>query len=204
MSLIHRIQSAIRLNRDTYLLRILSSEIANSAKPGQFVNVKCCSGLKAYLRRPISICAVDREANTFDIVFQVRGKGTELLCQFQEQEEIDIMGPLGNGFSLSNEDETILAMGGGIGIFPLLQLLREHPAKRKIAVLGFRCKELIVLEEEFKAACDALLIATDDGSFGHKGYVTDILQGKLSEEHINKVFMCGPAIMMKKGVALCR
>jgi dihydroorotate dehydrogenase electron transfer subunit len=203
MNLNHTIQSAMRLNEDTYLLRILSPEIANSAKPGQFVNVKCCSGLNAYLRRPISICAIDREAKTFDIVFQVRGKGTELLCQFQEQDEINIMGPLGNGFSLCKEDETILVMGGGIGIFPLLQLLREHPAKQKIAVLGFRTKGLIVLEEAFKAACNELLIATDDGSFGHKGFVTDILQKKLSEERVDKVFMCGPAIMMKKGVGLC-
>lgn len=204
MELIHKVQHTKQLNADTWLLRILAPEIARQAGPGQFVNVKCCSGLNAYLRRPISLCSLDREQGTFDIVFQVRGKGTELLCRFEEQDDIDVMGPLGKGFSLNPDDETLIAMGGGIGVFPLLQLLKEHPAKKKIAILGFRNKDLVVLEEAFQSVCDTLLIATDDGSYGWKGFVTDLLEKKLKEEKISKVSMCGPTIMMKKGVALCQ
>lgn len=199
-----RVQAVERLNSDTVLLRILSERIVREAHPGQFVNVKCCEGLNAYLRRPISICKIDRDKQTFDIVFQIRGAGTELLSSICESDTIDVMGPFGKGFSLMEEDGRIVVLGGGIGIFPLLELLREHPARHKTAILGFRSKELIVLEDAFKEVCSELLIATDDGSFGHKGFSTQLLGRLLETETPDVVYMCGPHIMMKRGVELCR
>lgn len=202
MHLIERVSKIEQLNKDTFLIRIGSERIAQRAVAGQFVNVKCCEGMDAYLRRPISICSIDRENQTFDIVYQIRGKGTRLLSGFQCGDQMDILGPLGRGFTLNPEHKHIVVVGGGIGIFPLLQLLKDHPAEKKTAILGFRTKELVVLEEAFKKYSHELLIATDDGSYGHKGFVTSLLEQKLNEESIHMVYFCGPSIMMKRGVEI--
>ena len=204
MQLVEKIQYVERLNDDTFLIRIESDYISKNAKAGQFVNIKCCVGLDAFLRRPISICSVDRTRKTFDIVYQVRGKGTRMLCGFEAGDDVDVMGPLGRGFTLSQEKNNIVVVGGGIGTFPLLQLLKDHPAQKKTAILGFRTKELIVLEDEFKKHCDELIIATDDGSYGEKGFVTSILANKLQNEPLDMVYFCGPTIMMKLGVQLMK
>ena len=200
MHLIEKIKKIEKLNEDTFLIRIESEEISKSAVAGQFVNIKCCDGLDAYLRRPISICSIHRENNTFDIVYQIRGKGTRLLCGFECGDQVDVLGPLGRGFTLNPEHKHIVVVGGGIGTFPLLQLLKDHPAEKKTAILGFRSKDFVVLEENFRKQCHELLIATDDGSYGKKGFVTSLLEEKLSEEPVDMVYFCGPSIMMKRGV----
>lgn len=204
MQRIEKIKKVRQLTSDTFLIRIESEAISSTAQAGQFVNVKCCEGLDAYLRRPISICSINRDHHTFDIVYQVRGKGTRLLCGFEAGDEIDVMGPLGKGFTLNPEDKHIAVVGGGIGTFPLLQLLKDHPASCKTAILGFRTKELVVLEDKFKKHCDELLIATDDGSYGEKGFVTSLLEKKLDQAPIDRVYFCGPAVMMKLGVKLMK
>ncbi len=197
-----KIKKVKQLNSDTFLIRIKSEDIAHTAQAGQFVNIKCCQGLNAYLRRPISICSIDREHHTFDIVYQVRGEGTSLLCAFEAGDEVDVMGPLGKGFTINPEHEHIVVVGGGIGTFPLLQLLKDHPARKKTAILGFRNRELVVLEDKFKKHSDELLIATDDGSYGEKGFVTSLLEQKLQLEPVDMVYFCGPTIMMKLGVEM--
>ncbi|MCX7772603.1 MAG: dihydroorotate dehydrogenase electron transfer subunit [Clostridia bacterium] len=204
MNFSEKVKKVKQLNEDTFLIRIESVRIASEAEPGQFVNIKCSNGLDAYLRRPISICSIHREQGTFDIVYQIRGKGTNLLCGLEAGDQVDVMGPLGQGFSINPEHRHIVVVGGGIGTFPLLQLLKEHPAKKKTAILGFRTKELVVLEDKFEKHCDELLIATDDGSYGHKGFVTALLEEKLKGEKTDMVYFCGPTIMMKLGVALLK
>lgn len=197
-----KIKKVQQLNTDTFLIRIESEDISKNAKAGQFINIKCCEGLDAYLRRPISICSINREQKTFDIVYQVRGKGTQILCNFEAGDEVDVMGPLGHGFTINDKHEHIVVVGGGIGTFPLLQLLKDHPAKKKTAILGYRTRELVVMEDEFKKNCDELLIATDDGSYGEKGFVTSLLEKKIQEELVDMVYFCGPSIMMKLGVKM--
>jgi len=191
-----------QLNHDTFLMRIESEKIASLAKAGQFVNVKCGNGLDAYLRRPVSIHSLDRESKTFDIVFQIRGKGTGLLAQYGPGDEIDIIGPLGRGFTVDQTHKHIVVAGGGIGIFPLLQLLKDHTAVKKTAILGFRSWSFIVLEEEFRKHCTELITATDDGSYGIRGFVTDVLEERIKEEKPDMVYFCGPTAMMKTGVRL--
>ena len=202
MHRIETIKKMKKLNEDTFLIRIKSEAIATRAVAGQFVNIRCSEGMDAYLRRPISICAIDREDNTFDLVYQVRGKGTRLLCGFESGDQIDVLGPLGRGFTLNPEHQHIVVVGGGIGTFPLLQLLKDHPAKKKTAILGFRTKELVVLEDKFKKHSHELLMATDDGSYGQKGFVTTLLEQMLIKERPHMVYFCGPAIMMKRGVEI--
>ena len=203
MNLVHRIGSIKRLNEDTFLMTIESPEIAASGKPGQFVNVRC-GGPDAYLRRPFSICRIDRDRGTFDIGVQVRGKGTQALSAMSEGDPIDIMGPLGRGFSLDSNDRRIAVVGGGIGVFPLLQLLREHPASEKLALLGFRTRDQVVMEEDFRKECHELSISTDDGSYGVPGFVTSLLEEKLNEKQFDRVFICGPAPMMKRAAEICK
>lgn len=203
MNLVHRVGAIRPLNEDTFLMTIESPEIAASGKPGQFVNIRCGSP-DTYLRRPVSLCRIDRERGTFDIGVQIRGKGTEALSRMREKDPIDLMGPLGKGFSLHREDRRIAVVGGGIGVFPLLQLLREHPAPERLALLGFRTRNQVVMEQDFRKESHALSIATDDGSYGTRGFVTDLLEQKLEEGQIDRVFICGPTPMMKRAVEICK
>ena len=191
------IQKSEKLAKDIYLLRIKSESISQNAVPGQFVNVRCSDGLDAFLRRPISICRVDPEENTFDIVFMKKGKGTNLLCYFSEGDLIDVMGPLGNTFTLPAENEKIAVVGGGIGIFPLLYLLEKSKNKKKAAFLGFRTKEAIVFEDNFHKASSELIISTDDGSYGINGLITNPFFEWLKSERPDRVYTCGPLPMMK-------
>ncbi len=181
-----------------YLMTIYSPYVADNAHPGQFVNIKCCDGLNALLRRPISICSTDRQAKTFDIVFQVKGSGTEFLCKKKPGETVDFIGPLGKPFDLSDKYKNIAVAGGGIGIFPLLFLLKKSKAQYKSAFLGFRSKEFVVLEDAFKAAADKLHIVTDDGSYGSKGLVSNPLENSLNESAIDVIYTCGPTPMIRK------
>lgn len=197
------IQKAETLAKDIYLLRIKSETISQNAVPGQFVNIKCSNGLEAYLRRPISICRVEPLENTFDIVYMNKGKGTNLLCCFSEGDSIDIMGPLGNGFTLPEENEKIAVVGGGIGVFPLLYLLEKSKHTNKTAFLGFRTKEAIVLKDEFQKASNELVITTDDGSYGINDLIINPFIKWLKNEKPDRVYTCGPLPMMKAVAESC-
>jgi len=181
-----------------FRLTIQSEYIAKNAKPGQFVNIKCCDGIDALLRRPISICSVNREQGLFDIVFEVRGRGTEILSMKKAGDTLDILGPLGKSFYVPDENSKIAVVGGGIGVFPLLFLLKEIKCAQKTAFLGFRSFENAVLLDEFQKESDSVYITTDDGSMGSKGFVTEILEQKLEEKSYDVIYSCGPVAMMKR------
>jgi 2-polyprenylphenol hydroxylase and related flavodoxin oxidoreductases len=185
---------------DVFKMTIRSEYVASNAKPGQFVNIKC-GGLDAMLRRPISICDVNRNQNTFDIVVQVKGSGTEMLCRMC-QGEADIMAPLGSPFTVEDKYKNICVVGGGIGTFPLLYLLKDAKAVQKTALLGFRNKAAVVMEEKFRAAADIVQIATDDGSYGTKAFVTELLEQSIANQRPDIIYTCGPAIMMQKVAAI--
>jgi len=140
-----RIESVEKIAKSIYKMTVKSEYISVNSRPGQFVNVKCCEGLNALLRRPISICSADVERGTFDIVFQVKGIGTEYLSQKSAGSEVDLIGPLGKPFHISRQYKRIAVVGGGIGIFPLLYLLREMKDADKSAFLGFRSSDYVVL-----------------------------------------------------------
>lgn len=187
---------------EIYLMRIKSEYIAKNAVPGQFVNVKCCEGINALLRRPISICSVDREKDTFDIVFQLRGKGTEILAQKKAGDRVDVIGPLGKPFEINDKYKKIAVVGGGIGVFPLLFLLQEMKGMNKTAFLGFRGKDYAVLIDKFKKESDSFHMTTDDGSAGSKGFITDVLEESLKTEVYDIIYACGPGPMLKRVAAL--
>lgn len=197
-----KIRCVEKLATDIYKMTIESEYVAQNAVPGQFVNVKCSEGINALLRRPISICNIDRSKKLLDIVFQVKGIGTEYLSQKQLGTEVDIIAPLGRPFHISKDYKNIAVVGGGIGTFPLLYLLNQYQDTEKTAYLGFRDKNCVVLKEEFASACNNLNISTDDGSYGHKGLVTELLRNDLKERPFDIVYTCGPMPMIKKVVEL--
>ncbi len=192
-----RVVSIEELSEDIYKMTVVSEYVAQNAVAGQFVNIKCCDGTQALLRRPISICSVDRENGRYDLLFQKKGGGTGLLALKKPGDRLDVLGPLGNGFDLDSGFKRIAVIGGGIGIFPLLFVLRESRAVEKKAYLGFRTKKLVVLEKEFGQS-GALEIATDDGSYGTHGFVTDLLKKELLMKQLDMIYACGPMPMLKK------
>ena len=184
-----------RLSETIYDFTVRCPEMAAKVKPGQFLHILC--GGDAYLRRPISICDVT-EKRDVRFIFETRGKGTEALAKHRVGDKFDILGPLGNGFQVHTEDEdAILLIGGGIGIFPLLNLAKELNGKATV-LLGFRNKDAVLMADEFRAVSKNVFIATDDGSCGYHGFVTDVMQYIMASNKVSRVYTCGPTPMMKK------
>lgn len=170
---------------------IASNRIETSAKPGQFVNFYCKDGSRL-LPRPISICEMDKQNNTLTFVYGVVGKGTEEFSNMKSGEYIDILGPLGNGYEIDLDINEHIIIGGGIGIPPLLELVKELKGSKKV-YLGFRTGSF--LAEEFEKHGAEVYIATDDGSYGLKGTVVDLLIETNASGQM--IYTCGPKPMLK-------
>jgi len=165
----------------------------DTPRPGQFIHIKC--GEDSLLRRPISICGVGD--NTLKFVFEVKGAGTRWLSERYPGLLLDVLGPLGNGFSLPDGEEEILVVGGGIGVPPLL--FAAASARGEVtALLGFRDEGKVILVDEFKEACADVRTITDD-----KGYVTELLAEALQNGAYGAVLACGPRAMLKAVAELC-
>lgn len=161
-------------------------------RPGQFLHVT--TGEKHVLRRPISIASYKKEIQELSIIFRIEGKGTQWLSFRSIGDLVDVMGPLGNGFDLSTvpTHAEVLVIGGGIGVPPLYGLASELK-KRNIStkhILGFASVEDMFLLEEFKSLGETF-VTTVDGSFGKKGFVTD-----MALNTPDYVFSCGPSVML--------
>lgn len=180
-----------------YKMALISPQIVKIAKPGQFVHIKISPHFEPLLRRPFSIHAI-QDNTTFEILYRVVGKGTSLLSEKKPGEELDVIGPLGNGFRLSQNDEQIIIIGGGAGIAPLFFLTQKliNYSKQIRVLIGGKTKEVILCEKEFKDLGLEVEIATEDGSYGHKGLVTDLLPPLLSASI--SLFACGPSIMLRE------
>ena len=186
------------LARGIFDYTIFCPPIAAQAVPGQFVHIRV-DGFS--LRRPISICETDPAAGTLRIVFEVRGEGTAKLAQTREHDTMDLLGPLGNGFSLPRPDQKLIVVGGGIGVPPMLETARRFGGDTT-AILGFRSWNAVILEDDFKQlGCDTRL-ATDDGSAGYHGFVTGLLEQRLNEGGADLICACGPMAMLRGIVAL--
>jgi dihydroorotate dehydrogenase electron transfer subunit len=197
-----KILDVAQLAPTIYKMTLQSEYLSQNALPGQFVNIKCSEGINALLRRPISICNVDRRGMSYDIVFQIKGTGTELLSKKQRNETVDVLGPLGNSFNMDEKYKRIAVVGGGIGVFPLLFLLKESKAVEKHAYLGFRNADFVVLEDNFCRASTDLNISTDDGSKGYKGLVTDLLEKDIQSSAFDIIYACGPMPMIRQVMSL--
>jgi len=177
-----------RLTASVYRMRLVG-DTSHITRPGQFVNVKL-DGF--YLRRPISVC--DCQGDTLTLVYKVVGKGTEAMSKMTEG-TLDILTGLGNGYDLSLSGDKPLLLGGGVGVPPLYLLAKELIGEGKdvTVILGFNTKDEIFYEEEFKEIGAKVLVATADGSYGVKGFVTDAMKD-LSYTHF---YTCGPEPMLR-------
>jgi dihydroorotate dehydrogenase electron transfer subunit len=192
MTKVCKILSNRRLNADGIELVLEAGELANQAQVGQFVNIKCGEGL--LLRRPISICDVDKTAGTLRVVFEVRGEGTAWLAKRPAGHSVDVLGPLGHGFQLP--EGKVLVVGGGIGVPPMLYTAKS--ASKAVAALGFRSTDKVMLTEEFAECCESVHVISDDGSTGRKGFVNVLVQEILAQDsEIEAVLACGPKPMLK-------
>ena len=177
------------LTASVYRMTLAGDTSAINA-PGQFVNIRLTG---KFLRRPISVC--DCEDGVLTIVYKVVGHGTAQLAAMDKGEKLDLLTGLGNGYDLELTGEAPLLVGGGVGVPPMYYLakkLREQ-GKQVQVILGFNTASEIFFEEAFKALGCAVTVATADGSYGVKGFVTDAMQG-LSYTHF---CACGPEPMLK-------
>jgi len=172
---------------------VLSTKAAEYAIPGQFISIFSNNGSKL-LPRPISICEIDKNAGTLRVVYRVVGEGTTEFSKLTAGDEIEVMGPLGNGFPL--EGDKAIVVGGGIGVPPMLELAKQLPGT-VTAVMGYRNDDMF-LTEEFTDVASELIIATDDGSVGVHGTVVDAM--KENELNADVIYACGPKPMLR-GVA---
>ena len=174
---------------DSVMLMRLKGDTSDVTGPGQFVNIKL-DGL--FLRRPISVC--DCRGDVLTIIYKVVGKGTEVMKNMTGG-KLDILTGLGNGYDMTACGDSVLVIGGGVGVPPmymLARLLREE-GKKVTAILGFNTKAEIFYEEEFRALGCETIVATADGSYGTKGFVTDAMKD-LSYDYF---YTCGPEPMLK-------
>lgn len=188
-----------KLLEGLYKFSVEAKEIVDSAKPGNFIEIRINENLDPFLRRPISIYSLDKENGILEFIFQIRGKGTEILAKKEEGDLIDVIGPLGSGTFKFEGKKKIAIIGGGIGIFPLFELAKQAK-KTGINVhtyLGFRRKELVTLEKEFEAVSSKLTITTDDGSYAEKGFAINFLSDDLNNEKFDGIYACGPLPMLK-------
>ena len=188
-----KIVSQEEISKDIYSMWLQADEMADAAKPGQFLSLYIRDGSKL-LPRPISICEIDREKRRIRLVYRVTGKGTgtEAFSRLHAGVPVEVLGPLGNGFPLEEaKGKRVFLMGGGIGIPPMLQTAKELEAQ-KTAVLGYR--DQLFLNEEFEKYAD-VFVATEDGSAGTKGNVMDAIRENVLEADV--IFACGPTPMLR-------
>ncbi len=176
-------------------LTILCPDIAAAAQCGQFMNIKAEGFM---LRRPISICGIDREKGTLRIIFEIRGKGTKALSALSEGELIDIVAPLGGrGFTLLDKSAKAVIIGGGIGNPPMLPIA-EHYGKNAVVISGFRSASAVILQKDLAGTGARVILCTDDGTAGRKGFVTDALSELICNETPDIIYACGPSVMLKR------
>lgn len=196
------ILSRRNLAKDIFDFEIFAPDIARAAKPGQFVHIAIPGHA---LRRPISICEVNPEKETVRITFQAKGSGTHELAGIGPNSAIDVMGPLGNGFTLLDQNEDVLLVGGGIGVPPMVNL-SDYYKDHATAITGFRNQAAIILQEDFQKNGTKQVLCTDDGTYGIHGLVTVPLEEILNDPDRKKpamVYACGPTPMLRAIAGVC-
>ena len=178
---------------DRVMCMRLQGDTSAITVPGQFVNIRL-NGL--FLRRPISVC--DVEADILTIIYKVVGHGTAQMCECLPGQTLNLLTGLGNGYDLSCAGDAPLLLGGGVGVPPMYLLARRlrEAGKQVRVVLGFNTASEVFYEDEFRRLGCAVMIATADGSYGKKGFVTDTLP-----ESYSYFYACGPEPMLR---AVCR
>ncbi|TAN61851.1 dihydroorotate dehydrogenase electron transfer subunit [bacterium] len=199
-----------RIKKNCHEMALSAPQIAKSALPGQFINIKVTDGLEPLLRRPFSIHQIYRQ-DGIKILYEAIGKGSKALARRKSGESLDVIGPLGNGFKLGRGPgaggRRHVLVAGGMGTAPLVFLAErlaeaknQKPKTKTLVLLGARTKDDILCEKEFKELGCEVRIATDDGSRGFKGYVSELLKDELNAIRypLSAIYACGPTPMLKE------
>jgi ferredoxin--NADP+ reductase len=175
---------------------ISAPRIASKAQPGQFVILRANEKGE---RIPLTMADTNKKRGTITIIYQVVGKSTAMFGDMAVGEKFqDIIGPLGKPTEIENVG-TVVCVGGGTGVavmYPITKAMKEA-GNRVVSIIGSRTKDLLILEDDMKAASDEFHVCTDDGSYGHHGFVTDKLKEVLDSETVNLAVGIGPVPMMK-------
>lgn len=178
-------------------MNIQAPDVAAAAKAGQFIILRID---EAGERIPLTIADYNADEGSVTIIFQEMGKTTKQLAKMSAGEELlDFVGPLGKESEVEKLG-TVVLVGGGVGIAPIYPQAKEYRAagNKVISIIGARNNDMLILEDEMIAASDEVLVATDDGSKGHHGFVTDLVKQLLDgEEQIDRIVAIGPPVMMR-------
>ncbi len=182
-------------------LTIVAPDIGEKVRPGQFVNVRCGVDRSFILRRPFSVYRVHKRggwSSTIEIVFDIRGPGTEYLASLRTHASLDLIGPVGRGFALPKRRAHCLLVGGGIGAAPLFFLADElrNEGHRVDVILGARSSRFLLNAIDVRRLASVYHITTDDGSMGEQGRVTDVLDETIEKCETEVVYTCGPHPML--------
>ena len=186
---IFKITSNEKIARDIFKMT-LSGDTSAITAPGQFVNIKL-DGL--FLRRPISVC--DCVGDNLTLIYKAVGRGTEQMSRMKNGDELDLLTGLGNGYNTEASGDSPLLIGGGVGVPPMYMLCKKLVAegKKVTVVLGFNSKDDVFCEDEFKALGADVHISTADGTYGTKGFVTDVIKNL----QYTFFYTCGPEPMFR-------
>lgn len=191
------------LNPETFWMTLDTGAMVEKTflAPGQFLHIKC--GSSRILRRPISVCTCgsEKDGDLVDIVFQIRGEGTQWLAGHQEGDRLDVLGLLGNGFHMIPGGRYLLA-GGGIGVPPLYGCAQFSEGRAR-AVLGFRSREQVILSDAFEKNCERVDLCTDDGTLGCHGFVDGQVRKILEQDKaFTQILACGSKPMLQSVAAV--
>lgn len=199
----HKIVKKKKLNPEICLVEFEAKDLAIAASPGQFVILRIDEEGERF---PLTIYDFDRGKGTITVVCQAVGVSTKKLCALEEGEAIlDVAGPLGHATDTENIGK-VICIGGGVGTaeaYPIARAMKEA-GNDVTVIIGARSKDLVICEDEIKEFCDKVYVTTDDGSYGKKGFVTDVLKELIAKEKYDLVFAIGPAIMMKMVAEMTR
>lgn len=204
------INKNIEIAKNIHKMEFKAPSISNTAMPGQFIHVRCSEGYRPLLRRPFSIMGVQGE--DVKIIYKVVGKGTQLLSGLEQGDMLDVLGPLGESFSLPQDGKKVIVVGGGVGVAPLSFLIDFMVEKKVnvldniILILGVKNSQELILQEKFsnRELIDLHLV-TEDGSKGEKGTAIDKFKTICPNSSNNKtvVYGGGPKPMLKELSHIC-
>jgi ferredoxin--NADP+ reductase len=193
----NEIKTKREIGPDVFRMDVVTPKLARKAKAGQFVILRVSEDGERF---PLTIADSDPAAGTITLIFQVVGKSTLLLAHKKEGDAIlDLVGPLGLPTEIERYGQ-VLCIGGGIGIAPLYPIVKalKQAGNTVIAILGARSKNLLILEGDFRAVADEVHIATDDGTYGRRGFVTDVISDLVAKGmKFDKAWAIGPVPMMR-------
>jgi len=201
-----RIVNSQRELQEYGVLELEAPLIAAEAQPGQFVHIRVCGQWDPLLRRPLSIMLAEKHTGRLRLLIKRVGRGTEILAQLPAGACLDVLGPLGRSFPLPATGRDVLLVAGGVGVAPLIffadVLQTAAQAYRVRGLYGGASEQHLPLWAEFAGRCEEFYLATEDGSCGEKGLVTDLLPAQLARQDVQAIYTCGPRPMMAKVAAL--